>query len=315
MNSDINQIHFYNSAETIITTPSMLPEIKKAMLDTLSEKFFYNSYYPEHMISLFINDFSLFQTLLDEKKMGLNCMDKKGKKSDNVSPAIFFLFSEESQFNSRIKKLFPTHFSLLDIVKEIKNAGSPLNGYMQISDHSPKNHQTLLENVIMSYSKYPLELINYLNDQKLAFNDNSAMGMITRNLSKNINKNKEGQNIDIKKELAILDILNQRGINPNISDFYELDESIQQKIIKNNPSFNHKELTKKIVNNAKNNADYDYIISIINKLDIDQFITMFPALPERKQQKFLQIKIEIERNLLENSIEPKKYSNKLKDRI
>lgn len=315
MNSDINKIQFYNSAESIIATPSMPPEIKKAMLDTLIDKFSYNSYSPEHMVSLFISDFSLFETILHEKKMGLNCMDNKGKKCDNVSPVIFFLFSEESQFQSRIKKLFPTHFSLLDIVKEIKNVGSPLTGYMQIPEHSLKNHQTLLENVIMSYSKYPLELINYLNHQKLVFNDNSAMGMITRNLSKNINKNKAGQNIDIKKELAILDILNQRGINPNISDFHELDESIQEKIIKDNPAFNLKELTKKIVNNAKNNPDFEYVISIIDKLDAGQFISMFDGLPERKQQKFMAVKVKLECKLLKNSLETKKYSNQVKDRI
>jgi len=315
MSSDINKIHFYNSAETIITTSSMSSEIKKAMLDTLVDKFSYNSYSPEHMISLFVHDYLLFSTLLHEREMGLNCMDIKGK-SNNVSPAIVFLFSKDNQFQSRIKNLFPENFSLLDIVKEFQNMGSPLTGYMQIPEHTEKNNQTLLERVIMSYHNYPIELIHYLNDQKIAFNDNSAMGIIARRLSQNIKKSKSGQNIDSKKELALLDILNQRGLSPNnIYDFYELDESIQKKIINNNPSFNHKELTKRIVNNAKNNAEYDYVISIINKLDTEQFITMFPALPERKQQKFLQIKINIERNLLESSIEPKKYSNQVKDRI
>lgn len=315
MSSDINKIHFYNSAETIITNSSMPSEIKQAMLDTLVDKFSYNAYAPEHMISLFVHDYLLFKTLIHEREIGLNCMDIKGKYN-NVSPAIVFLFSKNNQFQSRIKNLFPEHFSLLDVVKEFQNLGSPLTGYMQIPEHTEKNNQTLLEQVIMSYQNYPIELIHYLNDQKIAFNDHSAMNIITRRLSQDIKKNTAGQEIDIKKELSILDILNQRGVNPNnIYDFYELDASIQKKIIKNNPAFNHKELTKKIVNNAKNNAEYDYVISIINKLDTNQFITMFPALPERKQQKFLQIKIKVERNLLESSIEPKKYSNQVKDRI
>lgn len=323
MNSDINTMQLFNAAEKIITETSMPPEIKKAMLDTLIDKFSYNSYSPEHMRSLFMNEYSLFKTIYQQQNMRLDCLETKGK-NNNVSPAIFFLFCEQPQYPVRIKQLFPEHFSLLDIVKELNEKYSvSLKGKMKIPDHKDFNNNTtitdnttLLEYVIGSYRKYPIELIDYLNQQNLPFKgERYSISMITRDLSEYIRKNKNGDNINIEKTLAVFDIFNQRGINPNITNFYELDESIQKKIIQDNPAFDHKILTKNIVNGAINNSGFEYVISIIDKLDPDQFISMFPGLPERKQKKFIEAKTELERKILENSIEPKKYSNKIKDRI
>lgn len=289
---DVNQLEI--AFNCIVTPMSITPAIKKSLIESLRNDFNYDIYSPHNMITIFLHDGILFKKIVEEQNLSLNCM--KIPKSIYISPAIFFLFSNHDK---KIRQFFPENMSTLDIIKSLhKKSDISLSGKMGVDHTEFKNSDTLFEHLLSKITPKNIEIIRYLDSQdSLYLNKDNTLKTFLAQL-------KHTQQIT-DEHFEILDILNKRKVSPNFSGFYYMDERIIQKIIKDNSRFDNQFITKQMINAANTNSEIERLIAVFKegKLDTNQLIDMFPALPARKKEKLLEIKTQLEKQAISKNID------------